>query len=165
MQSPRERLLYATALYVGTERRRPDYLATVDVDPDSKSYAQVVHRLPMPKIGDELHHFGWNMCSSCHGHEGKSRRYLIVPGLRSSLVTRTSVDPRYFRTQLRSVDGAAFGLEPTLTQSAWFRYHNRSEDIEGLYFVGASTHPGAGVPGVLNSARVLERVFPRPEAA
>jgi phytoene desaturase len=88
-----------------------------------------------------------------------------MPGLRSTLVTRASIDPRHFRNQLRSVEGAAFGLEPTLTQSAWFRYHNRSEDIDGLYFVGASTHPGAGVPGVLNSARVLERVFPRPEAA
>ena len=88
-----------------------------------------------------------------------------LPGLSAELVSPFSIDPRYFRSALRSVDGAAFGLEPTLTQSAWFRYHNRSEDVDGLYFVGASTHPGAGVPGVLNSARVLERIFPRPEAA
>jgi selenium-binding protein 1 len=86
MQSDPERLMYTTALYVGTGRQRPDFLATVDVDPESKTYSQVVHRLVMPKIGDELHHFGWNMCSSCHGHEGKSRRYLIVPGLRSSRI-------------------------------------------------------------------------------
>jgi phytoene desaturase len=85
-----------------------------------------------------------------------------LPGLRGRIVTSTSIDPRYFRDALRSVDGAAFGLEPTLGQSAWFRYHNRSEDVDGLYFVGASTHPGAGLPGVLNSARVLERVAPRP---
>jgi phytoene desaturase len=85
-----------------------------------------------------------------------------LPGLRSRLVTRTSVDPRYFAGALRSVDGAAFGLEPSLLQSAWFRYHNRSEDVGGLWFVGASTHPGAGLPGVLNSARVLERVIERP---
>ncbi len=56
--------------------------------------------------------------------------------------------------------GAAFGLEPVLTQSAWFRPHNRSEDIAGLYLVGAGTHPGAGVPGVLSSAKVLDRVVP-----
>ena len=59
------------------------------------------------------------------------------------------------------MDGAAFGLEPRLTQTAYFRYHNVSEDVGGLYFVGAGTHPGAGVPGVLSSARVLERVVPR----
>lgn len=87
-----------------------------------------------------------------------------LPGLTASIATKMSIDPRYFADRLRSVDGAAFGLEPTLLQSAWFRYHNRSEDIAGLYFVGASTHPGAGVPGVLNSARVLERVVPRPES-
>jgi phytoene desaturase len=83
-----------------------------------------------------------------------------LPGLRSSLVTRFSVDPRYFAGELRSSQGAAFGIEPVLTQSAYFRYHNASEDIEGLYFVGASTHPGAGMPGVLCSAKVLERVLP-----
>jgi phytoene desaturase len=88
-----------------------------------------------------------------------------LPGLREATVTRFSVDPRYFAGKLRSVDGAAFGLEPTLLQSAWFRYHNQSEDVRGLYFVGASTHPGAGVPGVLNSARVLERVVALPDAA
>jgi phytoene desaturase len=60
------------------------------------------------------------------------------------------------------VDGAAFGLEPRLTQSAYFRYHNRSDDVGGLYFVGAGTHPGGGVPGVLSSAKVLERIVPRP---
>lgn len=85
-----------------------------------------------------------------------------LPGLKATLVDPFSVDPRYFEKNLRSIDGAGFGIEPTLTQSAWFRYHNRSEDVEGLYFVGASTHPGAGVPGVLNSAKVLEKVVPRP---
>ena len=70
--------------------------------------------------------------------------------------------PADFEHTLRSVDGAAFGPEPLLTQSAWFRYHNRSGDVGGLYFVGAGTHPGAGVPGVLNSAKVLDRVVPTP---
>ena len=88
-----------------------------------------------------------------------------LPGLRENLTTVSSVDPRYFAGRLRSTDGAAFGLEPRLTQSAWFRYHSRSEDVPGLFFVGASTHPGAGVPGVLTSAKVLEAVIPPASAA
>ena len=63
------------------------------------------------------------------------------------------------RGDLRSTDGAAFGLEPVLSQSAYFRYHNQCPDVENLYFVGASTHPGAGMPGVLCSAKVLEKVL------
>jgi phytoene desaturase len=73
--------------------------------------------------------------------------------------------PHDFERTLRSTDGAAFGPEPLLTQSAWFRYHNRSPDVAGLYFVGAGTHPGGGIPGVLSSAKVLERVVPRPTPA
>jgi len=88
-----------------------------------------------------------------------------LPGLRENLVTSFSVDPRYFEGRLRSMDGAAFGIEPRLTQSAYFRYHNRSDDVGGLFFAGASTHPGAGVPGVLCGAKVLERVLPDLPAA
>ena len=87
----------------------------------------------------------------------------LMPGLKASLGPHFAVDPRYFQQDLRSYQGAAFGIEPVLTQSAYFRYHNHSEDVEKLYFVGASTHPGAGVPGVLCSAKVLERVVPQPE--
>jgi phytoene desaturase len=86
-----------------------------------------------------------------------------LPGLRDNLVTQFHVDPTYFEDELRSYQGAAFGLEPTLRQSAYFRFHNASEDVAGLYFVGAGVHPGAGLPGVLSSAKVLERVVPRPE--
>jgi phytoene desaturase len=85
-----------------------------------------------------------------------------VPGLAEHIVTRRHVTPRYFEATLRSYGGAAFGPEPRLTQSAYFRYHNASEDVRGLYFVGAGTHPGAGMPGVLCSAKVLERVMPEP---
>jgi phytoene desaturase len=84
----------------------------------------------------------------------------ILPGLSKHKVSLDFVTPDYFAQELRSVDGAAFGLEPVLQQSAWFRYHNRSEDVDGLYFVGASTHPGAGVPGVLCTAKVLDRMAP-----
>jgi phytoene desaturase len=86
----------------------------------------------------------------------------LIPGLGDRLVTRFHVTPDYFEGELRSRDGSAFGPEPLLTQSAWFRYHNRSGDVDGLFFVGAGTHPGAGVPGVLSSARVLDQVVPRP---
>ena len=86
----------------------------------------------------------------------------LLPGLDSELATSFHMTPLDFEQTLRSVDGAAFGPEPVLTQSAWFRYHNRSPDVDGLYFVGAGTHPGGGIPGVLSSARVLERVVPRP---
>ncbi len=88
----------------------------------------------------------------------------VLPGLKDHLTTKFSVDPRYFRDTLRSHSGAAFGPQPVLQQSAWFRYHNVSEEVGGLYFVGAGTHPGAGMPGTLCSAKVLERVVDRPAA-
>ena len=83
----------------------------------------------------------------------------LLPGLSGAIVEKSFLTPHEFEHDLRSVDGAAFGPEPILTQSAWFRFHNRSQHVKGLYFVGAGTHPGAGVPGVLSSAKVLERVF------
>jgi phytoene desaturase len=86
----------------------------------------------------------------------------MLPGLTANLESVSFLTPREFENDLRSVDGAAFGPEPVLTQSAYFRYHNASEDVGGLFFVGAGTHPGGGVPGVLSSAKVLERVVPRP---
>jgi len=87
----------------------------------------------------------------------------LLPGVREHVVTSFYRTPDYFEHTLRSVDGSAFGPEPLLTQSAYFRYHNRSPDVEELYFVGAGTHPGAGIPGVLSSARLLERIVPRPD--
>ncbi|MFT5993108.1 MAG: phytoene desaturase [Flavobacteriales bacterium] len=84
-----------------------------------------------------------------------------LPGLKENLVTCFSVDPRYFEGRLRSHHGNAFGIEPVLQQSAYFRYHNRSEDVASLFFVGAGCHPGAGMPGVIASAKVLEAVVPR----
>jgi methanethiol oxidase len=86
MQAEPEKVLYAIALYEGTGVEKPDYLATVDVDPNSSTYCQVIHRTTMPYVGDELHHFGWNACSSCHGDEGKSRQFLVIPGFHSSRI-------------------------------------------------------------------------------
>jgi phytoene desaturase len=84
----------------------------------------------------------------------------VLPGLRGEIVTERITTPQDFHDRLLSLKGAAFGLEPRLTQSAWFRPHNRSEDIEGLYMVGAGVHPGAGMPGVLSSAKALDAVVP-----
>jgi phytoene desaturase len=84
----------------------------------------------------------------------------LLPGLRDAVVTSRLLTPQDFQDRLSSFRGAAFGLEPVLTQSAWFRPHNRSEEVDGLYLVGAGTHPGAGLPGVLSSARVLDTVVP-----
>jgi phytoene desaturase len=86
----------------------------------------------------------------------------ILPGLSRELVTSRTLTPLGFRDDLASLKGAAFGMEPVLLQSAYFRPHNESEDVQGLYLVGAGTHPGAGVPGVLSSAKVLEQVVPDP---
>jgi phytoene desaturase len=84
----------------------------------------------------------------------------VLPGLRESIVTSFWMTPQDFQDRLLSYQGAAFGFEPRFTQSAWFRPHNRSEDVEGLFLVGASNHPGAGIPGVLSSAKALEAVLP-----
>ena len=85
-----------------------------------------------------------------------------MPGLGGCIVTSRLLTPQDFRDRLLSVNGAAFSLEPQLFQSAWFRPHNISEEVEGLFLVGAGTHPGAGVPGVVSSARVLDQVVPDP---
>jgi phytoene desaturase len=88
----------------------------------------------------------------------------VLPGLEQEIATSVVTTPLDFQNRLLSYLGAGFSLEPVLSQSAWFRPHNRSEDVDRLYFVGAGTHPGAGVPGVLSSARVLDSVVPDAKA-
>ena len=88
----------------------------------------------------------------------------VLPGLEDAVVSSHVMTPQDFQDRLWSFKGAGFGLEPVLWQSAWFRPHNRSEDVKGLYMVGAGTHPGAGVPGVLMSAKALEKVIPHVHA-
>jgi phytoene desaturase len=89
----------------------------------------------------------------------------VLPALSSHVVESLLTTPQDFHDRFLAERGAAFGLAPILTQSAWFRPHNRSEEVEGLYLVGAGTHPGAGLPGVLSSARVLDRLVPDAHAA
>lgn len=88
----------------------------------------------------------------------------VMPGLSSSIETSLVFTPLDFRDRLNAPNGAAFGPEPLFTQSGWFRPHNVSEELEGLYLVGAGTHPGAGLPGVVTSAQVLDTVVPHGEA-
>ncbi len=84
----------------------------------------------------------------------------VLPGLGPDVVTSRVMTPQNFHDDYLAFRGSAFGPEPILTQSAWFRPHNESEDIDGLFLVGAGTHPGAGLPGVLCSAKVLDRLVP-----
>ncbi len=97
-KAPAEKLAYVAAF--DPERNKPDAIAVVDVDPKSSTYSQIVGQVNMPNVGDELHHFGWNACSSClcpnAPHPHVERRYLVVPGLRSSRlhIIDTKPDPK-----------------------------------------------------------------------
>ena len=103
MASPPEKYAFVPVITVGTKSTHADYLATVDVDPDSKTYSQVVGRFSMPVPGDELHHYGWNACSSCHGKG--HRRYLVVPGLASgNIYILDAVDPVHLKLH-KTIDG------------------------------------------------------------
>ncbi len=84
----------------------------------------------------------------------------VLPDLAGHVVTSRVLTPLDFQDRLNSFKGAGFSFEPRISQSAWFRPHNQSEDFDGLYLVGAGTHPGAGIPGVISSARVLDEVVP-----
>ncbi|HXV56335.1 MAG TPA: selenium-binding protein SBP56-related protein, partial [Gaiellaceae bacterium] len=99
--APREDHLYVAAMRAGTGVDAPDFLAVVDTNPASETYGTIVHETPMPGTGDELHHFGWNRCSSaCHGPD---RSHLIVPGFRSSRVYVVNVADDPLRPQVEKV--------------------------------------------------------------
>lgn len=83
----------------------------------------------------------------------------VIPGLRDNLVTSRFITPKTFKHDMNSELGAAFSIQPVLMQSAYMRFHNQSEDIRGLFIVGAGTHPGAGLPGVLSTAKVVDRLI------
>jgi phytoene desaturase len=83
----------------------------------------------------------------------------VCPELSKNIVEKFFITPEYFRDELQSMHGAGFSIQPVLTQSAFFRFHNKSEELKNLYLVGAGTHPGAGLPGVLCSAKVVETLI------
>ena len=99
--------------------------------------------------------------------EGEKMKHLIIdkmekdlmPNLRENIVEDFYLTPDYFEKDLNTKFGSGFSIQPKFTQSAYFRFHNKSEVYDGLYFVGAGTHPGAGVPGVLSSAKVLDKIL------
>ena len=83
----------------------------------------------------------------------------LMPNLRENIVEDFYLTPDYFEKDLNTKHGSGFSIQPKFSQSAYFRFHNKSEIYDGLYFVGAGTHPGAGVPGVLSSAKVLDKII------
>ncbi|CUU41052.1 Dehydrosqualene desaturase [Blastochloris viridis] len=113
---------------------------------------------PVPNLQSDV---DWTAAAEPYRRAIEDRlEHTLLPGLKNSVVTSRMVTPLHFRDTLLSPYGAGFGLEPVLTQSAYFRPQNRSEDVDGLYLVGAGTHPGAGLPAVLASAKILDKVVP-----
>ncbi len=108
---------------------------------------------PVPHLGGPT---DWHVAAQAY--RDRIMQYLedrYLPGLSKHIVTEHRIDPLHFRDTLSSHLGSAFSVQPTLLQSAWFRPHNRSEDIPNLYFAGAGTHPGAGLPGVISSGKIV----------
>ena len=83
----------------------------------------------------------------------------VLPGIKDNVVSDFYLTPDYFEIDLATLHGSGFSIQPKFSQSAYFRFHNQSEIFKNLYFVGAGTHPGAGMPGVLSSAKVLDKLF------
>jgi phytoene desaturase len=113
---------------------------------------------PVPHLGKL--NIDWQQEAPRYAHrilEYLERRYM--PGLRESIVTQRIFTPKHFATELNAHFGSAFSLEPRLSQSAFFRVHNRDSKLRNLYFVGAGTHPGAGIPGVVNSAKATASII------
>lgn len=145
----------------------------------AKDFSQYLHvpTLTDPSLAPAGHHAAYTLVPVPHNASGldweligepfmnkilgflEDRAY--IPGLRERIVTKSFISPDYFEGTLNSYLGNAFGLEPILAQSAFFRPHNRSEDIENLYLVGASTQPGGGTPSVMMSAKMTARVIAR----
>jgi selenium-binding protein 1 len=147
MEAPRETLGYVATLNASGDGR-PDALAVVDLDPEANTYAQIVGRLEMPYPGDELHHFGWNVCSAAlcpyAPHPHIERRYLLVPGLRSSriYVIDTKPDPR--NPQIVRV------IEPDelAARTGYSRPHTSHCGPDGIYMSALGTPEGDGPGGI-----------------
>jgi phytoene desaturase len=143
----------------------------------AEDFSQYLHipTLTDPSLAPEGHHAAYTLIPVPHNGSGLNWEELgkpfvdtilgflddrgYIPGLRERITHCSWITPDYFEKDLRSYLGNAFGVEPVLTQSAFFRPHNRSEDIEGLYLVGASTQPGAGTPSVMMSAKMTARLI------
>jgi len=145
-EAPPEGLAYVAGLQAGNGQ--PDFLAVVDVDPASGEYGQIVNRLEMPNLGDELHHFGWNACSSAlcpYAHPQLERRYLLVPGLRSSriYVVDTQPDPRAPRL------ARVIETEEVLRRGGYSRLHTVHCGPDAIYVSALGSAEGGRPGGVL----------------
>ncbi len=118
---------------------------------------------PVPHLGNAP--LDWDALAPRYAERVLETLEPVLPGVRRHVTTQRWMTPFTFRDQLRSHVGAAFSVAPRLTQSAYFRPHNRCDHIPGLYLVGAGTHPGAGVPGVVNGAKATMSVIARDFAA
>lgn len=114
---------------------------------------------PVPHLGHD-NPVGW--AAETERYRAKVAAVLehTIPGFQKHLSASLTFTPEDFRTRYLSPNGSGFSIEPRILQSAWFRPHNVSEEAKGLYLVGAGTHPGAGVPGVVASSKVLDRMVP-----
>lgn len=112
---------------------------------------------PVPHLGRAK--VDWEQAAQRYGDAILESLETHLPGLRDSIVTRRHFTPLDFKEQLNAFQGSAFSVAPKLTQSAYFRPHNKSERIPGLYIVGGGTHPGAGVPGVINTAKATAGII------
>ena len=112
---------------------------------------------PVPHLGS-----GTDWRAAARPYRDAIMRHLeerYLPDLSRHIVSEHMITPLHFRDTLNSYLGSAFSVEPILTQSAYFRPHNQSEELDNLYFVGAGTHPGAGLPGVLSSAKIVDKLI------
>src|SRR3954452_4192762 len=131
MEAEPEHIAYTVLL--SPDRSRPDALAVIDVDPQSGSYGTVINRLDMPNAGDEFHHFGWNACSSAlspmSGHAFVQRRYLVIPGIRSSRIYIVDTKPDPARAKIHKI------IEPEeiFKKTGYSRPHTVHCGPEGIY--------------------------------
>ena len=147
MKAPAERLAYL-AMMNPTRKGDKDAIAVIDVDSESPDYGSVVGRVEMPEVGDELHHFGWNACSSClcpHSpHPHMERRYLVVPGLRSSrvMIVDTKPDPRSPRV-IKTIDA-----QEIAKKTGYSRPHTAHCGPDGIYMNALGSPEGEGPGGI-----------------
>src|SRR5262245_14507595 len=145
MKAPPERVAFV-ALLNPRLKGRPDELAVVDVDPGSSSFGKVVGGVAMPEAGDELHHFGWNACSSCLSpyapHPHMERRYLLLPGIRSSRINVVDIKPDPTQPRIVKVIAA----EELAERAGYSRPHTVHCGPYGIY-VSALGAPDGGGPG------------------
>ena len=146
MKAPPEKLAYVAAF--DPTRKVADHIAVVDVDPKSDSYAKIVGKVDMPGVGDELHHFGWNACSSClcpnAPHPHVERRYLVVPGLRSSRIHIIDTKPNPKRPKIVRVIEA----EEVAERAGYTRPHTVHCGPDGIYVAALGNAEGKGPGGV-----------------